>query len=172
MADGVAELVFVSVVLEADLSPASTLKSSLLSPPLPPPLVLGNGLSYSCWTDGCRFLSISPFAMFAKSINDFTISFGAFSLFMIPITRRMHWPLAVFTVLTNWLLGIFGLLWHICLPSISLASKSKIESRKNPRSEKSPRYEVSENNFRFNESTVPYWCSPLSFLNQCCCFLT
>ena len=44
---------------------------------------------------------------FTKSINDFSISFGAFSLIMI--TRRMHWPPAVFTFLTNWLLGKFVL---------------------------------------------------------------
>ena len=49
-------------------------------------------------TDSYWFSSISPFAMFAKSINDFTISFGAFSLFMIPFTREMHWPPAVFIV--------------------------------------------------------------------------
>ena len=51
--------------------------------------------------------SIGPFAMFAKSINDFTISFGAFPLFIIPFTREMHWPTPVSTVLTNWMLGKF-----------------------------------------------------------------
>ena len=43
--DGVAKPVFVSVVVEADDSPTL---SSLLSPPLPPPVVLGNSLSNSC----------------------------------------------------------------------------------------------------------------------------
>ena len=71
----------------------------------PPPLVLGSNLSNSCLGDCCWFSSINPFAMFAKSINDFTISFWVFSLFMIP----MQWSLAVFTVLLNWLLGRFAL---------------------------------------------------------------
>ena len=35
-----------------------------------------------------------------------------------------------------------------------ISKQAKIESRKTPRGEKSPRYEVSENNFRFYESTV------------------
>ena len=61
--------------------------------------------SNSCWTDGYWFSSISPFAMFTKFINDFTIPFGAFSLFMIPFTWRMHWPPAVFTVLTKLMFG-------------------------------------------------------------------
>ena len=71
----------ISCCREADDSPAPTLWSSLLLSPLSPPLVLGNSFSNSCY--GCWFSSISPFAMFTKSINDFTISFKAFSLFMI-----------------------------------------------------------------------------------------
>ena len=93
--------------LEADGSPAPTLWSSLLSPPFPPPLVLGNSLSNSCSTDSCWFSSIITFAMFAISINDFTTSFGVFSLSIISFTREMHWPAAVFTVLTNWMLRKF-----------------------------------------------------------------
>ena len=70
---------------------------------LPRPLVLGNSLLLN-W-----FSSISPFAMSTKSMNVFTISFGTFSLFMILFTRGIHWPPAVFTVITNWLLGRFVL---------------------------------------------------------------
>ena len=62
----------------------------------------GKNLSNSSWTYGCWFSSISSFAIFTKSVNDFTISFGVFSLFMIPFTRGMHWPPAVM-FLTNWL---------------------------------------------------------------------
>ena len=58
----------VSVIVEADDLPVPTLWSSFLSPPLPPPLLPGNRLSNSCWTDDFWFLSISPFALFAKSI--------------------------------------------------------------------------------------------------------
>ena len=42
-------------------------------------------------TDGCWFSFISPFAIFSKSINDFIISFGVFSLFMsdwLPLTSQ------------------------------------------------------------------------------------
>ena len=45
-------LLFVSFA-EADDSPAPTLKSSLLSPLFPLPLILGNSLPNSCVTDGC-----------------------------------------------------------------------------------------------------------------------
>ena len=54
--------------------------SAFIPPPLP--LVLGS-LPNSYGTNGCWFLSISPFAMSTKSINDCAISFWAFSLFMI-----------------------------------------------------------------------------------------
>ena len=88
--DGVAKPVVVSVVVEADDSHASTLWKSLLFPNLPQLLVLGSRLSNSCWTDSFWFSSISSFARFAKSTTDFTISFGAFSIFMIPFMRGMH----------------------------------------------------------------------------------
>ena len=81
--DRVAKLVLFLSVAEANDSPAPTLRSSLLSPLLPPPLILGNSLPNSCVTDGCWFSSISHFAMFTKSISDCTISFGVFSLFII-----------------------------------------------------------------------------------------
>ena len=97
----VEKLLFVSVIVEAFNSPAPTLESSLLSPPLLLSLVVGDSLSNSCWADGCWFSSISPFATFSKSINDFTISFGEFSLFMIPFTRGMHWTPGAFSVSTN-----------------------------------------------------------------------
>ena len=45
---------FVSVV-NPDDSPAPTLRSSLLSPLLPPPLVLRSSLLNSCGTNGCWF---------------------------------------------------------------------------------------------------------------------
>ena len=81
--DRVAKLVLFVSVAEADDSPAPTLRSSLLSPLLPLPLILGNSLPNSCVTDGCWFSSISHFAMFTKSISDCTIFFDAFSLFII-----------------------------------------------------------------------------------------
>ena len=79
----VAKLVLFVSVAEADDSPAPTLRSSLFSPLLHPPLILGNSLPNFCVTDGYWFSSISPFAMCTKSINECTISFGAFSLFII-----------------------------------------------------------------------------------------
>ena len=98
--DHVAKLVLFVSVVEADDSPAPTLGSSLLSPLLPPPLILRSSLPNSCVTDSYWFSSISHFAMFTKSINGCTISFGAYS-------RVMHWQPAVFTVLMNWLLDSF-----------------------------------------------------------------
>ena len=79
----VAKLVLFVSVAEVDDSPAPALRSSLLSPLLPVPLILGNSLPNSCVTDGCWFSSISHFAMFIKSISDCTISFGVFSLLII-----------------------------------------------------------------------------------------
>ena len=73
---------FVSVA-EADDSLAPTLRSSLLSPLLPPPLVLGKSLPNPYVADHCWFSSIILFVMFTKSINDCTISIKALSLFMI-----------------------------------------------------------------------------------------
>ena len=98
--DHVAKLVLFVSVVEADDSPAPTLGSSLLSPLLPPPLILRSSRPNSCVTDSYWFSSISHFAMFTKSINGCTISFGAYS-------RVMHWQPAVFTVLMNWLLDSF-----------------------------------------------------------------
>ena len=42
----------ICIVAKADDSQAPTLKSSLLSPLLPPSLILGSSLPYSCVTDG------------------------------------------------------------------------------------------------------------------------
>ena len=78
--DRVIKLVSFVSVAEGDNSPASNLRPS---PLLPPPLVLGNSLPNSCVTDVYCFSSIITFAMFTKSINDCTVLFGAFSLFMI-----------------------------------------------------------------------------------------
>ena len=64
----------------------------------------------------------SPFCHVRQIISGFTISFGSFLLFMIPIKREMHWSPAVFTVLMNWLLGR-SCVWR--LTSISLVRKSK-----------------------------------------------
>ena len=83
VADRVAKLVLFLSVAEADDSPAPTLRSSLLSPLLPLPLILGNSLPNSCATDGCWFLSINHFALFIKSISNCTISFRVLSLFII-----------------------------------------------------------------------------------------
>ena len=77
---------------------------SLLSPLLPQPLILGNSLPKYCVADGCWFSSISHFAMLTKSINDCTI---LSSILTIYHSRVMHWQLAAFTVLINWLLGRF-----------------------------------------------------------------
>ena len=74
--DRVAKLVLFVSVAEADDSPAPTLRISLLSPLLPPPLIMGNSPPNSCVTDGCQFSSISHFPMFTKSISDCTISLG------------------------------------------------------------------------------------------------
>ena len=41
MEESIAKLIFVAVVIEVEDSPAPTLWSSLLSPPIPPPLALG-----------------------------------------------------------------------------------------------------------------------------------
>ena len=81
--DRVAKLVLFVSVAEADDLPAPTLRSLLLSPLLPLPLLLGNSIPNSCVTDGCWFSFISRFAMFTKSISDCTISFGVFSIFII-----------------------------------------------------------------------------------------
>ena len=81
--DRVAKLVLFVSVAEADDSPAPTLRSSLFSPLLPLPLILGNSFSNSCVTDGCWFSSTSHLAMFTKSITNCTILFGAFSLLII-----------------------------------------------------------------------------------------
>ena len=81
--DRVAKLVLFESVAEADDSPAPTLRSSLLSPLLPPPLVLGSSLPNFCVKDSYWFSSIGPFTIYAKSIKDCTVSLGAFSPFMI-----------------------------------------------------------------------------------------
>ena len=96
----VAKLELFVSVSEADDLPASTVRNSLLSPPLHPLLVLGNSLPNSYVTDGCWFSFISPFAMFTKSMNDCTILFGSFSIFIIH-SKLMHWQPVVFTVLAN-----------------------------------------------------------------------
>ena len=57
----------------------------------------------------------------------------------------MQWQPAVFTVLMNWLLGRF----------VSRHKQAKIESEKAPSDEELPRYEVSENNFHFDENSIP-----------------
>ena len=87
---------------------STTLRSLLLSPLLPQPIILGNSLPNSCVTDGFWFSSISHFAKFTKSISDCTIFFDAFSLFIILV---MQWRPAVFIVLTNWLLDRFVSYW-------------------------------------------------------------
>ena len=81
--DRVAKLVLFEPVAEADDLPAPTLRSSLLSPLLPPPLVLGSSLPNFCVKDSYWFSSIGPFTIYARSIKDSTVSLGAFSPFMI-----------------------------------------------------------------------------------------
>ena len=90
---GVAKLVFVivSVVLEAVDLPAPILLSSLFSPLLP-------RLLFEQIIAGFH-----PSALFHvfEIFNDFTVSFGSFSLFMIPFTRGIYWLPVAFTPLTN-----------------------------------------------------------------------
>ena len=62
-------LEFVSIVVEADDSPAPTLWTSLFSSLLSLPLVLGDSFSNACRAVGCWFLSITRFAMSVKSIH-------------------------------------------------------------------------------------------------------
>ena len=81
--DRVAKLVLFLSVAETDDSLAPTLRSSLPSPLLPLPLILGNSLPNSCVTDGHWFSSINHFAIFTKSISKCIIFFDAFSLFII-----------------------------------------------------------------------------------------
>ena len=81
--DRVAKLVLFVSVAEADDSPARTLRNSLLSPLLLPPLILWNSLLNSCVRDGCCFSFISHFVKFTKSLNDSTIFFGEFLLLII-----------------------------------------------------------------------------------------
>ena len=74
--------------------------SSLLSPPLPLPAVLGDSLSISCWTDDCWFSSLIPFAMFAKSISDFVNSFGSIPTIHASVYKRdTAWKVSVFRVI-------------------------------------------------------------------------
>ena len=61
--DRVAKPVLFVSVAEADDSPAPTLTSSLLSPLLPPPLILGNSLPNSYITGGYWFSSVSSIAI-------------------------------------------------------------------------------------------------------------
>ena len=146
--DRVVKLVLFVSVTEADVSPAPTLRNSLLLFLLPPPLVLHNSLPNSFVTDVCWFSSVSPFAMFAKPINDCTISFGG--ILTIHDSREMHRQPAVFTVLANWLFGRF-----VSFSTLNFISKQvKIDSGKTLRGVESPRYEVSENNFRFDGSSI------------------
>ena len=66
----VARLVLFVSNAATDDSPVRTLRSSLLSPSLPPPFVQANSFPNSGVTDEYWFSSISPFAMFPKSINN------------------------------------------------------------------------------------------------------
>ena len=149
MVNGVAKLVFVSAVAETDDSTPPTYEALCFH------------LTYlHLFYWGTVFLnlagwwlsSISPFATFARSINDFTISFEAFSLFMIPFRRGIiHWELAVFIVLS-----IHCLAGLCCVFTVNFISKEvKIESGKTPFGQKSPRCKVFENNFCFDDCTVP-----------------
>ena len=81
--DHVTKLVLFVSVAEADDLPTPILRSLLLSPHRPSHVILRNSLPNSYITGGCWFSSISPFAMFTKSINDCTISFGSFLVFII-----------------------------------------------------------------------------------------
>ena len=81
--DRVAKLVLFLSVAETDDSPAPALRSSLPSPLLPLPLILGNSLPNSCVTDGYWSSSINHFAIFTKFISECIIFFDAFSLFII-----------------------------------------------------------------------------------------
>ena len=75
--DRVPKLVLLVSVAEADDTSSPTLRTSLFSP-----LILENSLPKPCVTDGGWVSSISLFVMLNKSINDSTISFGVFLLFI------------------------------------------------------------------------------------------
>ena len=62
----------------------------------------------------------------------------------------MHWPPAVFTILK--IDSLAGL--HLVFTFNFISKQVKTESGKITRGEKSPRSEISENNFRFDGSTV------------------
>ena len=67
--DRVAKLALFVSVAEADDSPAPILSSSLLSPLLPPPLILANSLPNSCGTNGCWVAGFHPSALLPCSPN-------------------------------------------------------------------------------------------------------
>ena len=98
MIDRVAKLLLFVSVAEADDSPAPSLRSSLLSPLLPPPLVLGNNLPNSCVTDGCWFVH-QPFYHVRQTYKRLHYLFR--DIFTIHYSRVMHWQLVVLTVLAN-----------------------------------------------------------------------
>ena len=91
------------------------------------------------------------------------IDFGAFSLFIILEN----------TLATGCLYSLNELtVWQVCVTSVS--EPIYRESGKTLSDEESPRYEVSENNSRFDESTTHkstlLILMSVSFLNQCCFF--
>ena len=91
------------------------------------------------------------------------IDFGAFSLFIILENTLATGCLCCLNELTA---------WQVCVTSVS--EPIYIESGKTLSDEESPRYEVSENNSRFDESTTHkstlLILISVSFLNQCCFF--
>ena len=83
-----------------------------------PTSILGSSLPNSCVTDGYWFSSIIHFAMFSKSINDCTISFRAFWLFIILENALATGCLYCLNELTA---------WQVC---VALVSKPKQRSGK------------------------------------------
>ena len=149
MVDCVAKL-FVSVVF-ADSS-APTLWCYLLSPSLPSSLVLGNSRSGCCWTDGCWVFIHQPFCHVQQTCKWLHYFFwDSLTLQHSVYIRDGLATTAVFTALTNWVLRRFVFTFNFTSTQVN------IESKKTPRGKKSPWYKVSENNFRFDKSTLRFW---------------
>ena len=134
--------VLVSAVVEAEDLAQPSLWSSLLWPPY---------LHLLYWGTVEK--------MVVGFFSTFPYFFGPFSLYMILLAKEIHWPLAFFIVLTKWFLGRF--VSDVCVTFNFISKQVKTVSEKTPSSHKPPRYEISENNFRFDYKSV------LLILNVC-----
>ena len=147
--DGVAKLVFVSVVIEADDSPAPSLWSFLLWSPLPPPLVLGNSFSNFLHSILPNLWMSAPFLL-RHSYYSWSRSQEGCTCHRLPLLSQR--------------IDCLAGLCHVFTFNF-ISKQIKIEIKKTPCGEKSPRCKVSKKNFRFDESTVPKM-RPLGFKCQ------